>query len=88
MRCPRNNWRYGFLSGSRCGATGLDLLQGLAAPRQLGLNGSDGRRPDEGLGVFIPTYPRENSVFTSGTTPEHSAFTLNIKGESYRGVKA
>ena len=30
--CPRNNWRFGFLSGPRCGAAGFDLLQGLPAP--------------------------------------------------------
>ena len=53
--CPRNNWLFDFLlSGSRRGATGLDLLESLAASRKLSLDGLDGGSPDKGFGIFIP----------------------------------
>ena len=43
-----------MLSAARCGTAGLDLLQGLTAPGEFGLDGFDGGGPDEGLGVFVP----------------------------------
>ena len=42
---------FAALQGS---ATGLDLLEGLAAAGEFGNDGIDGRSPDEGLGIFVP----------------------------------
>ena len=57
MWCPRNNWRFDFLlSAARRGTARLDLLQGLAAAREFGLDRFDGGSPDEGVGVFVPSF--------------------------------